>query len=67
MIRGNGKTIAWLIPNSLEATRANLDKYLITTKRLEKLTGAKVPEVPKEWRKKRPKVSWKLPKGCDLS
>lgn len=67
VMRGNGRTIAWRFPNSVAAMRANLDKYLTTTKRLEKVTGAKVPEGPEEWRKKRPRTSWKLPEGCSLN
>lgn len=67
VIRGNGKTIAWLIPNNADATRANLDKFLITPKRLQKATGAKLPEVPKAWQKKKPRVSWPIPPACDPS
>lgn len=66
VIRGNGKTIAWLMPNSTLATRSNLDRFLVTTRKLERVIGAKIQEVPKEWRKKKPRTSWVKPFGCDL-
>lgn len=67
IIRGDGRTIAWLFPNTTDATRANLDKFLISPSKLQKAIKTKIPEVPKEWLKKRPKTSWKKPRGCDLS
>ncbi|UZR31063.1 DNA/RNA non-specific endonuclease [Methylococcus mesophilus] len=65
-IRGNGKTIAWIIPNDATATRKNLDKFLVTAAKIEKKTGQVLPEVPKVWRTKRPAKSWAKPAGCDL-
>lgn len=65
VIRGDGRTIAWLFPNTTDATRTNLDKFLVTPKQLQRATGAKVPEVPKKWMKKKPRRSWPKPSGCD--
>jgi endonuclease G len=65
IIRGDGRTIAWLMPNSADATRAELDKFIITPAKLQRRIKAKIPEVPKDWLKKKPRTSWKKPPGCD--
>lgn len=67
IIAGDGSTIAWLMPNNASATKANLDKFLITPAKLESQSRQKLPEVPKAWRKKKPLTSWAIPDGCDLS
>jgi len=67
IIAGDGSTIAWLMPNNASATKANLDKFLITPAKLESQSKQKLPEVPKAWRKKKPLTSWAIPGGCDLS
>lgn len=65
IVAGDGTTIAWLMPNTQTATAKNLDLYLIKPSLLEVAAKIKLPEVPKEWRKVRPKTSWPLLEGCD--
>jgi endonuclease G len=65
VIKGDGETIAWLIPNDQNATTASLDRFLIKPVRLELNAKVMLLEVPKAWRIKRPKVSWVLPVGCE--
>lgn len=67
VIAGDGTTIAWLMPNTETATAKNLDLYLIKPAQLELAAKIKLPEVPKAWRKIRPKQSWPIPAGCDPS
>jgi endonuclease G len=67
IIRGTGqdeRVIAWLIPNSQEATIKNLDKYLISIEKLEKIIGQKIP-VADYAKYDSPKTSWLLPYGCN--
>ncbi len=64
IIRGDGETIAWYIPNTTDANSAKLDGYLITPVRLQSKAKVKLPEVPRAWRNKKPKTSWPLPEGC---
>ena len=66
VIRGDGQTIAWWIPNDEKATRLNLDTYLIKPAQLQVKAKVKLPEVPKKWRWRKPDQSWALPQGCDL-
>jgi endonuclease G len=67
IIRGginNEKVIAWIIPNSPEAKRKNLDKYLVTIEEIEKITGEKLPVFDYS-RYEKPSTSWIIPKGCN--
>ncbi|MCB1180268.1 MAG: DNA/RNA non-specific endonuclease [Leptospiraceae bacterium] len=67
VIRGsrNGeKVIAWIIPNSQEAKRKNLDKYLVTIEEIEKITGEKIP-VADYSKYEKPSTSWMIPRGCN--
>ena len=46
IIRGTGQAeqaIAWIVPNSQEATGKRLDLYLVTVDELEKVIGDKIP------------------------
>jgi endonuclease G, mitochondrial len=46
IIRGTGqdeRAIAWIVPNTQDATRKNLDKYLVTVDEIERVTGEKIP------------------------
>ena len=46
LIHGKGQdaeAIAWIIPNSQDATQSNLDSYLVTVDDIERLTGEKIP------------------------
>lgn len=58
------RVIAWLIPNSQEATRNNLDSYLISIKDLEKVTGETIP-VANYLKDEKPTHSWYIPVGCN--
>jgi endonuclease G, mitochondrial len=67
VIRGSGqdeRTIAWIVPNSTDATRKNLDKYLVSIDDLERLTGELIP-VADYAKHDKPKRSWLVPSGCD--
>jgi endonuclease G len=64
VVRGNGDAIAWIVPNSKEATEAKLDRYLVTVADIEKRTGEKLP-VSGDARTTKPKGSWVVPIGCN--
>lgn len=64
IIKGNGETIAWWMPNDDTAKAANLDKYLVKPSQIQTKAKIKLPEVPKAWRNKRQRISWPLPEGC---
>ena len=58
------RAIAWVIPNTAEATRKRLDQYLISIADLEARTGEPIPV--EGWLKEEsPGVSWMIPMGCD--
>ena len=63
---GDERVLSWIIPNSNEATKKNLDKYLIAPDEIEKITGEKLP-IPEYLRHEKPKESWLIPKGCKKS
>jgi endonuclease G len=64
VVRGNGNTIAWIVPNSKDATEAKLDRYLVTAADIEKLTGEKLP-VSGDARTTKAKGNWVVPIGCN--
>lgn len=67
IIRGTGqdeRAIAWIVPNSQEATKKNLDKYLVTVDEIEKITGEKIP-VADYAKHDKPNQSWIIPQGCN--
>ncbi|SMF96147.1 endonuclease G [Methylomagnum ishizawai] len=64
VVRGNGNAIAWIVPNTKDATKAKLDGYLVTVADIEKRTGEKLP-VTGDARTTKPKGSWVVPVGCD--
>jgi endonuclease G len=64
IIKGDGETIAWFIPNDEKALSGQLDRYLIKPSQLQVKAKIKLPEVPKAWWNKKPKTSWPLPSGC---
>jgi endonuclease G len=57
------RVIAWIIPNSQQATLKHLDKYLVTIEHLEQVTGKQFP-VPDYLKTEKPETSWLLPIGC---
>ncbi|MGZ8212873.1 MAG: DNA/RNA non-specific endonuclease [Methylosarcina sp.] len=67
IVRGVGqdeRAIAWIVPNSPEATKRNLDRYLVTVDEIEQLTGEKIPVADYAMHDK-PATSWMIPAGCD--
>ena len=67
IIRGkssNERVIAWIIPNSMDAAKKNLDMYLTTVEEIEKLIGEKLP-VADYSRTTKPSSSWVIPMGCN--
>jgi len=67
VIRGKAsdeRVIAWIVPNSKEATKKNLDLYLTSIAEIEKLTGEKLP-VADYSRSTKPATSWVIPMGCN--
>lgn len=67
IIRGSGqgeRAIAWIVPNSQEAKRGQLDRYLVTVAEIERLTDEKIP-VADYAKHEKPSASWVLPRGCD--
>jgi endonuclease G len=67
IIRGAGqdeRAIAWIVPNSSEATKKNLDRYLVSIDELERVTGEKIP-VADYAKHDKPTVSWLIPTGCN--
>jgi len=68
-VRGTGqneRAIAWIVPNTTEATRKNLDSYLVTVNEIEHVTGEKIP-VADYAKHDKPSVSWLIPHGCNKS
>ena len=65
IIRGTGRVMAWIIPNTKEATRKRLDQYLVSIEELEQRTGEMFPEVPAFARGEKLHVSWLVPRGCN--
>lgn len=67
VIRGadqDERAIAWIVPNSEDATKKNLDRYLVSVDELERVTGEKIP-VADYAKHDKPKRSWMIPRGCD--
>jgi endonuclease G len=67
VVRGAGssqRAIAWLIPNSSDATAERLDAFLISVQELERLTGESFPVEP-DAKRTRPSASWLIPMGCN--
>lgn len=69
VIRGHGqdeRAIAWIVPNNQEATKKNLDRYLVSVDEIERMTGDKIP-VADYVKHDKPSASWLIPHGCDKS
>jgi endonuclease G len=65
IIRGKDRVMAWIIPNTQNATKKRLDKYLVSVEELGQRTGEKFPEVPQFAKTEKPEASWLIPIGCD--
>lgn len=63
IIRGQDRVLAWIIPNTAQATKQRLDRYLVTVEELEKRTGETFPEVPEYTQADKPERSWMIPIG----
>ena len=67
VVRGTGqdeRAIAWIVPNTQEATRKNLDQYLVSVDEIERVTGEKIP-VADYAKHDKPSTSWLIPHGCN--
>jgi endonuclease G len=67
VVRGTGqdeRAIAWIVPNSQEATRKHLDDYLVSVDEIERVTGEKIP-VADYAKHDKPVQSWMIPHGCN--
>jgi endonuclease G len=69
IIRGIGldeQVIAWIVPNTQEAIRSNLDQYLVSVDELELTTSESLP-VADYAKHDKPSQSWTIPLGCNKS
>jgi endonuclease G len=69
IIRGTGadeRGIAWIVPNTVDATKKRLDDYLISIEELEKMTGETFP-IADYAKHDKPSSSWLIPHGCNKS
>ena len=67
IIRGTGqdeRAIAWIVPNSQDATAKRLDQYLVSVDDIENAIGEKIP-VADYAKHDKLNASWQLPIGCD--
>lgn len=58
------RVIAWIIPNTQEATRKRLDDYLVSVEKVEAKAGLTIP-VPAYLKADVPSHSWYIPRGCN--
>jgi endonuclease G len=67
VIRGTGqdeRAIAWIVPNTQEATRKHLDDYLVSVDEIERVTGEIIP-VADYAKHDKQSASWLIPHGCN--
>jgi endonuclease G len=67
IIRGTGqdeRAIAWIVPNSQDATAKRLDRYLVSVDDIENAIGEKIPLADYAKHEKL-NASWTIPIGCD--
>ncbi|MCX7107935.1 MAG: DNA/RNA non-specific endonuclease [Methylococcales bacterium] len=67
IVRGTGadeRAIAWIVPNSQDATGKRLDQYLVSVEDIEKITGEKIP-VADYAKHEKLNTSWQIPVGCN--
>ena len=64
MLIRSDRAIAWIIPNTAEATRKRLDQYLASIADLEARTSETLP-VDNWLKEDAPEVSWMMTVGCD--
>lgn len=66
IIRGvgsNERAIAWIVPNSKEATRKKLDQYTVSIEEIERVTGEVIPAA--DFTKYDKSNPWVIPRGCN--
>lgn len=66
VITRKDRAIAWILPNKKGVGKKQLDKYLVSIRDLEKLTGETFP-IADYLKDEKPQHSWYIPKGCDRS
>lgn len=65
--KNNGEAIAWIIPNSGEATRSKLDDYLVAIEVLEDAVDETFTVTQRQRKFSRGReLSWEKPAGCNL-
>lgn len=63
VVKSDVDVIAWIVPNSQEAKRGMLDRYLVSVEQLEAVTNENFG-LAEELRKKRHTTSWSIPSNC---
>ncbi len=66
IIRGvgsNERAIAWIVPNSAEATRKKTDDYIVSIEKIEAITGEVIPVA--DFTKYDKSNPWLIPRGCN--
>lgn len=66
ILKDNEDIIAWIVPNTNDATSKKLDEYIVSVKEIEEKAGVNL-DVPPELKMKKPDKSWIVPKDCDRS
>jgi len=64
MVIQDERAIAWIVPNSPQARKRNLDAYLVSIDEVERLTGEAIP-VADYAKHDKPAASWMNPRGCN--
>jgi endonuclease G len=69
VVIGQGRAIAWLVPNSAGAKRSRLDRYLISIRDLEAFLHDQeiFADLADDLKSNGPVHSWPIPSGCDKS
>lgn len=62
---GKEQVIAWVVPNTNDAKRRMLDRYLVSVAEIERITGQRINEIPASVKSVKLARSWDVPKGCD--
>ncbi len=63
--KGDERVISWIVPNTQDAKRKKLDKYIVSVSDIEQMTGQKINEVPDYLKDDKARSSWLIPKGCN--
>ena len=63
IVKTNGDTMAWIMPNTSEPKAKNQSDYIVSVADIELVTGHTFP-IPNK--NEKPVATWQLPKFCDL-